>query len=77
LVTIPPDLIVKDSTGAIVPNQYLIFSQVNYLYQPAVGYVMAKAGVTLSDVSYTRPRQTVCVIYPTPTSGALPSCPTS
>jgi len=39
--------------------------------------VMAKAGVTLSDVSYTRPRQTVCVIYPTPTSGALPPCPTS
>jgi Flp pilus assembly protein TadG len=76
-VSIPSGLIVKDSTGAIVPNQYLIFSQVNYLYKPAVGYVMAKAGVTLSDVSYTRPRQTVCVIYPTPTSGALPPCPTS
>jgi Flp pilus assembly protein TadG len=76
LVTIPPGLIVKDSTGAIVPNQYLIFSQVNYLYQPAVGYVMAKAGITLKDVSYTRPRQTVCVIYPTPASGALPPCPT-
>jgi Flp pilus assembly protein TadG len=75
LVTVPADLIVKDSTGNIVPNQYLIFSEVSYLYTPAVGYVMAKAGVTLTDVSYTRPRQTVCVIYPTPTSGALPPCP--
>jgi Flp pilus assembly protein TadG len=77
LVSIPTDLIVKDSTGNIVPNQYLIFSEVNYLYKPAVGYVMAKAGITLSDVAYTRPRQTVCVIYPTPTSGALPPCPMS
>jgi Flp pilus assembly protein TadG len=75
LVSIPPDLIVKDSTGKVVPNQYLIFSEVSYLYQPAVGYVMAKAGITLSDVAYTRPRQTVCVIYPTPTNGALPQCP--
>jgi Flp pilus assembly protein TadG len=75
LVTVPADLIVKDSTGKIVPNQYLIFSEVSYLYTPAVGYVMAKAGVTLTDVSYTRPRQTVCVTYPTPTSGALPPCP--
>jgi Flp pilus assembly protein TadG len=77
LVSIPSDLIVKDSSGNIVPNQYLIFSEVSYLYTPAVGYVMGKAGVTLSDVAYTRPRQTVCVIYPTPTSGALPPCPTS
>ena len=77
LVTIPAGLIVKDSTGNIVPNQYLIFSEVSYLYTPAVGYVMAKSGVTLSDVAYTRPRQTVCVIYPTPTSGALPACPKS
>ena len=77
LVTIPTDLIVKDSTGKVVPSQYLIFSQVNYLYKPAVGWVMMpNAGITLSDVSYTRPRQTVCVIYPTPTSGALPPCPT-
>ena len=28
-----------------------------------VGYVMGKAGVTLSDVSYTRPRQVACVVY--------------
>jgi Flp pilus assembly protein TadG len=74
LVSIPTDLIVKDSTGNIVPNQYLIFSEVSYLYTPTIGYVMAKAGVTLRDVSYTRPRQTFCVIYPQP-SGALPPCP--
>jgi Flp pilus assembly protein TadG len=44
-----------------VGGTYLIFSEVSYLYTPAVGYVMAKAGVTLSDVAYTRPRQSTCV----------------
>jgi Flp pilus assembly protein TadG len=54
-VAIPPDLQVADT--------YLIFSEVSYLYTPTVGYVMGSSGVTLSDVSYTRPRQTVCVFY--------------
>jgi Flp pilus assembly protein TadG len=67
-VTIPAALAVGDT--------YLIFSEVSYLYVPAVGYVMAKAGVTLSDVAYTRPRQQDCVFYPT--TNPLPtSCPTS
>jgi Flp pilus assembly protein TadG len=58
-----------------VPDTYLIFSEVSYLYTPTVGYVMAKAGITLSDVGYTRPRQSSCVIYPTPAAGApLPPC---
>src|ERR1700722_5583156 len=46
-----------------VGGTYLIFSEVSQLYTPAVGYVMNKAGVTLSDVSYTRPRQSTCVYY--------------
>jgi Flp pilus assembly protein TadG len=75
-VAIPAGLIVKDSTGKALPNQYLIFSEVNYIYLPTIGYKMAKTGVNLSDVAYTRPRQAVCVIYPTPPSGtALPNCP--
>jgi Flp pilus assembly protein TadG len=55
---------------------YLIFSEVSYLYTPTIGYVMAKAGVTLSDVAYTRPRQSQCVFYPT-VSPLPTSCPTS
>jgi hypothetical protein len=35
-----------------------------------------KAGVNLSDVAYTRPRQSVCVIYPASTNGTTPPCPT-
>jgi Flp pilus assembly protein TadG len=67
-VTIPAAL----ATG----GTYLIFSEVSYLYTPTVGYVMSKAGVTLSDVAYTRPRQSLCVFYPT--TNPLPtSCPTS
>ncbi len=49
IVTVPPALLVEQT--------YLIFSEVSYLYTPTVGYVMGKAGVTLSDVAYTRPRQ--------------------
>ena len=46
-----------------VGGTYLIFSEVSYLYTPTVGYVMAKAGITLSDVAYTRPRQSLCVFF--------------
>jgi Flp pilus assembly protein TadG len=51
VVTVPPDL--------SVANTYVIFSEVSYLYTPAVGYVMSMSGVTLSDVAYTRPRQSL------------------
>jgi len=54
-VSIPAALAVADT--------YLIFSEVSYRYVPTVGYVMAKAGVNLSDVAYTRPRQSRCVLY--------------
>ena len=50
-------------TALAVPGTYLIFSEVSYLYTPTIGYVMAKAGINLSDVSYTRPRQSTCVFY--------------
>jgi Flp pilus assembly protein TadG len=71
-VTIPSGLIGKDSSGNTIANQYLIFSEVSYLYKPVIGYVMAKAGVTLSDTSYTRPRQSICVFY-----GSEGTCPTN
>ncbi|WP_213773637.1 TadE/TadG family type IV pilus assembly protein [Bradyrhizobium sp. dw_78] len=59
-----------------VDGSYLILSEVSYLYTPTVGYVMSKAGITLSHVAYTRPRQYNCVYYPEATSGN-PTCPTS
>jgi Flp pilus assembly protein TadG len=62
-VPVPAALIGKNSTGQIIANQYLIFSEVSYLYTPAVGYVMGIAGVTLTDQTYTRPRQSTCVFY--------------
>jgi hypothetical protein len=46
-----------------VAGTYLIYSEVSYLYTPAVGYVMAITGVNLSDTSYTRPRQSTCVYF--------------
>ena len=61
-----------------VGNTYLIFSEVTYKYVPTIGYVMAKAGINLSDATFTRPRQSFCVVYPAPAAGAaLPACPTS
>lgn len=53
---VPPSL--------LVANTYLILSEVSYLYVPTVGYVFAKAGKTMSDSAFTRPRQSTCVYYP-------------
>jgi Flp pilus assembly protein TadG len=57
IITIPAALAVDDT--------YLIWSEVSYKYVPAVGYLMAKTGITLSDQTYTRPRQSICVMYKT------------
>lgn len=73
-ITVPAALITKDSSNKVVANQYLILAEASYLYTPAIGYVMNKAGVTLSDLSYTRPRQTTCVLY---NPGSSTACPTS
>jgi len=53
-VSIPSSLAIGDT--------YLIFSEVSYTYTPSVGFVL-KNGIPLSDVSYTRPRQSLCVYY--------------
>jgi Flp pilus assembly protein TadG len=55
-----------------VPKTYLIYSEVSYSYKPTIGYVM-KSAVTLSDVAYTRPRQSTCVLY----GGQPAGCPTT
>lgn len=49
----------------LVKQTYLIFSEVSYQYLPlgGTGYVVAKTGLPLSDVSYNRPRQNTCVAY--------------
>jgi Flp pilus assembly protein TadG len=60
-VTIPSSL--------AIAGTYLILSQVSYTYVPTVGYVMAKAGISMSDFAYTRPRQSICVTYPTAATG--------
>jgi hypothetical protein len=73
-ITIPPTLLVKQT--------YLLFSEVSYNYTPVgIGYVM-KSNVVMSDVSYTRPRQVVCVIYnnqpvalPNPPGSPANPCP--
>lgn len=50
-------------TALQIGGTYLIYSEVDYKYVPAVGYVMAKTGITLSDFTFTRPRQSLCVLY--------------
>ena len=52
-------------TGLQVGDTYLIFSEVSYLYVPTVGYVMSKTGINMSDFTYTRPRQSTCVMHNT------------
>jgi Flp pilus assembly protein TadG len=48
-----------------VGGTYLIYAEVSYKYVPMVGYVMTKAGIDMSDFTYTRPRQSSCVMYNT------------
>ena len=68
----------NDGPALQIGGTYLIYSEVTYKYVPTVGYLLAKAGIDLSDVAYTRPRQNFCVLYNTtiPTSPPLPACPT-
>ena len=71
-VPVPANLISRDASNNIIPGQYLIFSEISYVYTPAVGYIV-KSAVTLSDTTYMRPRLSQCVLYPQ-VGGA---CPTS
>ena len=52
-------------TALKVGGTYLIFSEVTYKYIPTIGYVMAKTGINLTDFTFTRPRQSLCVLYGT------------
>jgi len=76
VVPVPQSMIATDpATHAIIPNQYIIFSEVNTVFTPTLGnYGMMKAAVTLSDVAYALPRQSTCVFYPSTPSPA--TCPT-
>jgi TadE-like protein len=67
IITIPSQL--------LVPQTYLIFSEVSYRYVPTIGYVMVKTGVNLSDVAYTRPRQSTCIVYNNAPALQAGSCP--
>jgi Flp pilus assembly protein TadG len=58
VVVLPPDLVKAKGT-------YVIWSKVAYTYTPAVGYMLAKTGITFEDAAFTRPRSEACVIYPT------------
>jgi Flp pilus assembly protein TadG len=70
----PTSQVVTIPTALNVDGSYLIFSEVSYLYTPTIGYVMASGGVNLSDVAYTRPRQSLCVLY---NAVANSPCPTN
>lgn len=49
-----------------IKGTYLILSEVKYKYVPSVAWFINKVnGITLSNFSYTRPRQGLCVMYNT------------
>lgn len=51
-------------TALQVGGTYLIYSEVKYAFVPTIGYVL-KNSITLSDFTFTRPRQSLCVMYNT------------
>lgn len=56
-------------TALQVGGTYLIYGEVDYKYVPAIGYVMAPAGVQMNQNTFTRPRQSTCVTY-----GSVQNC---
>jgi Flp pilus assembly protein TadG len=49
-----------------IADTYLILSEVKYKFVPSIAWFINKVdGITLSDISYTRPRQGLCVMYNT------------
>ncbi len=62
-------------SGLLVKQTYLILSEVNYVYTPAVGYVM-KTAITLKDSAYTKPRQFSCLTYTAVSAVPANTCPT-
>nr|WP_063800350.1 TadE/TadG family type IV pilus assembly protein [Bradyrhizobium lablabi] len=61
-----PGDIIEIPEALKIANTYLIYSEVKYKYVPSVAWFLNKAnGITLSDVSLTRPRQSLCVMYNT------------
>lgn len=60
--SVPTGLVGKDASGNWLANQYLIVGDVNYKYVPTIGWVLSKAGVTASEIAFTKPRQMTCVM---------------
>jgi Flp pilus assembly protein TadG len=47
-----------------IAGTYLILSEVKYKYVPSIAWFINRIdGITLSGISYTRPRQGLCVMY--------------
>jgi Flp pilus assembly protein TadG len=61
----PGDVVVLPATLVAAKGTFVIWSEVSYKYTPAIGYVLAKTGMTFKDAAYTRPRSVLCVTYPT------------
>lgn len=71
-VPLADNVTVAIPTALQVGGTYLIYAQVEYKYTPAVGYFFNKIiGRTLTDETFTRPRQSLCVLY-----GTQAACPT-
>ena len=61
-----PGDIIEIPEALKVGDTYLIYSEVKYVYKPSVAWFISKAdGITLTDFSFTRPRQGLCVMYKT------------
>ena len=69
MLDLTPNSVIVVPTALQVGGTYLIYSEVDYTYIPAVGIVTDKAGVLLQDKTFTRPRVSLCVLYGTPACG--------
>lgn len=61
----PGTTVTLPSTLSVAKGTFVVWSEVSYTYTPAVGYMLAKTGMTFRDAAFTRPRLVLCVTYPT------------
>ena len=58
--------VVAVPTALQIGGTYLIYGEVSYKFVPSVAWFINKVdGITLSDTTFTRPRQSLCVLYDT------------
>jgi Flp pilus assembly protein TadG len=61
-VAVPAALVTRDVNNKVIADQYLIYSEVSYVYTPIVNWTFSSSfRFTFAETSFARPRLSTCV----------------